>query len=300
MDIKEVITRVGFLICIALVGIFIGKKFKVNQKDISPLLVYVISPAVMFVSVLQAPKGNYLQFSAAAFLFCSVTALLAYQIGQLIWRDHTKNLFAFSGGTGNTGYFGLPIALAMFDTTGAAIAVFIILGVNLYEFTVGYYITSLGRHSIKDSLKKVVKMPILYSFALAYALKIMGLIPNDVILNSLNNFKGTYSVLGMMVIGITLSKFERFEVDLKFLAATLTWKYVYWPVAVLLLIHTLGTAMSGTEKAVVLLMACVPMAGNTVVIANELDVHPEKAATAVMLSTLFAIVSVPLMMMFIS
>ncbi|AXF85872.1 hypothetical protein DTO96_101612 [Ephemeroptericola cinctiostellae] len=300
MDIKEVLTRVGFLICIALVGIFVGKKIKINQKDISTLLVYVISPAVMFVSVLQAPKGNYLQFSIAAFLFCSVTALLAYQMGRLIWVDHTKNLFAFSGGTGNTGYFGLPIALAMFDKTGAAIAVFIILGVNLYEFTVGYYITSLGQHSIKDSFKKVIKMPILYSFALAYVLKLTDLTPNDVIINSLSNFKGTYSVLGMMVIGITLSKFEHFEVDLKFLAAALGWKYMYWPAAILLLIHACGATIGSTEKAVVLLMACVPMAGNTVVIANELNVHPEKAATAVMLSTILAIVSVPLMMIFIN
>ena len=300
MDIKEVITRVCFLICIALVGIFVGKKFKVNQKDISTLLVYVISPAVMFVSVLQAPEGHYLRFSIAALLFCSVTALLAYQIGRFIWADHTKNLFAFSGGTGNTGYFGLPIALAMFDKTGAAIAVFIILGVNLYEFTVGYYITSLGQHSIKDSLKKVIKMPILYSFALAYILKPIGLTPDDVILNSLSNFKGAYSVLGMMVIGITLSKFEHFEIDLKFLAAALSWKYIYWPIAILLLIHAIGATMSDTEKAVVLLMACVPMAGNTVVIANQLNVHPEKAATAVMLSTILAIVSVPLMMMFIN
>ena len=300
MDIKEVLTRVGFLICIALVGVFVGKKFKVNQKDISTLLVYVISPAVMFVSVLQAPEGNYLPFSIGAFLFCSVSALLAYQMGRFMWTDHTKNLFAFSGGTGNTGYFGLPIALALFDKTGAAIAVFIILGVNLYEFTVGYYITSLGHHSIKESLKKVIKMPILYAFALAYTLKLTGLMPNDVVLNSLSNFKGTYSVLGMMVIGITLSKFERFKVDLKFVAAALGWKYVYWPVAALLLIHVFGTAMGHTETAVVLLMACVPMAGNTVVIANELNVHPEKAATAVMLSTLLAIVSVPLMMALIN
>jgi predicted permease len=300
MDIKEILTRVGFLIGIALIGIFIGKKFKVNQKDISTLLVYVISPAVMFVSVLQAPAGNYLQFSAIAFLFCSVTAFLAYQIGQLIWADNTKNLFAFSGGTGNTGYFGLPIALAMFDKTGAAVAVFIILGVNLYEFTVGYYITSLGHHSIRDSLKKVIKMPILYAFALAYILKFIGLIPNDVLLNSLSNFKGTYSILGMMVIGVTLSKFERFEIDLKFLAAALSWKYIYWPVTVWALIHTFGQTMNSIEKSVILLMACVPMAGNTVVIANELNVQPEKAATAVMISTLLAIVSVPLMMLFIN
>ena len=37
------------------------------------------------------------------------------------------------------------------------------------------------------------------------------------------------------------------------------------------------------------------MAANTVVIANVLNVHPEKAAAAVMLSTLLALITVPLM-----
>jgi hypothetical protein len=51
--------------------------------------------------------------------------------------------------------------------------------------------------------------------------------------------------------------------------------------------------MDNVARSIVVLMACVPMAGNTVVIANDLDSHLEKAATAVMASTLLAIVAVP-------
>ena len=45
---------------------------------------------------------------------------------------------------------------------------------------------------------------------------------------------------------------------------------------------------------VIALMAATPMAANVVIIANNLRVHPEKAASAVMLSTLLAILSIPI------
>jgi hypothetical protein len=47
--------------------------------------------------------------------------------------------------------------------------------------------------------------------------------------------------------------------------------------------------------AALLLLSFVPMAANTVVIANLLGVRPEKAAIAVFLSTLAALLYVPLM-----
>ena len=299
MQLEDMLTRVGFLIAIALVGLIVGKKFKINQQDISNLLVYVITPAVMFVSALQAPEGNYIRFAIGAYICCTISAMLALKVGGLMWRDNVRNLFGFAGGTGNTGYFGLPIALALFDAKGAAVAIFIIFGANLYEFTVGYFLSSRGAYSVKDSLRKVMGMPTLYAFVLAYLCKWFGWMPSDVLLASLNNFKGAYSVLGMMVIGLTLAKLQGFKIDVKFLVATLLWKYIYWPCAMLALLMGLGDLVTPGEQAVMLLMACVPMAGNTVVIANQLELHPEKAAAAVMASTLLAMATMPLLMVLI-
>lgn len=41
-------------------------------------------------------------------------------------------------------------------------------------------------------------------------------------------------------------------------------------------------------------MVAIPMAGNVVIISNNLGLHPEKAAATVMISTLFALATVPL------
>ncbi|UOA09263.1 AEC family transporter [Methylobacter sp. S3L5C] len=296
----ELLMRVLFLVAIAVLGLGVGKKFSISQKEISTLLVYVISPAVMFVSVLQAPDGrNYLFYTFGAFIICCMMATIALQLGRLLWRDSTSNLFAFAGGTGNTGYFGLPLALDLFDAKGVAIAVFIILGVNLYEFSYGYYLTSRGSYTVSQSVKKIVGMPILYAFVLAMALRLLGVHLHPVILSGLSNFKGAYSVLGMMVIGLTMARFTKLEVDWRFLSAALGWKYVVWPSLGFLVIHLFSAKMDNVEQSIILLMACVPMAGNTVVIANDLNIHPEKAATAVMASMLLAIAVVPLVLAFL-
>lgn len=294
MSQSEVLIRVLFLVAIAVLGLGVGKKFSISQKEISTLLVYVISPAVMFVSVLQAPAGkNYLLYTFGAFVVCCVMATIALRVGRLLWRGSEANLFAFAGGTGNTGYFGLPLVLAMFDAQGAAIAVFIILGVNLYEFSYGYYLTSRGNYTAAQSVRKIAGMPILYAFITAMILRFSDVNLHPVILSGLSNFKGAYSVLGMMVIGLTMAKFTKLEVDWRFLGAALGWKYVVWPLMAFSAIYLFSEHMDNVERSIVLLMACVPMAGNAVVIANDLDIHPEKAATAVMASTLLAIVAVP-------
>lgn len=299
MQLGDMLTRVGFLIAVALIGIVVGKRFRIGGQDISVLLLYVITPAVMFVSVLQAPAANLFHFSFGAFLACSGSAILAYNLGRLLWRDNTRNLFAFAGGTGNTGYFGLPMALALFDAHGAAVAVFLIFGANIYDFTVGYFITSRGRYSVRESIRTVLRMPTLYAFALASLIKDSALMPGEVLIASMNNFKGAYSVLGMMVIGLSLARVGRYAVDLRFLLASLGWKYIYWPCLGMLLLSLFGSALAPTEQAAVLLMCCVPMAGNTVVIANQLQMHPEKAATAVMASTLLAMASMPALLMLV-
>ncbi len=68
----------------------------------------------------------------------------------------------------------------------------------------------------KDSLIKVIKMPIIYAATLGILLKYMDISLNDITLSFLSNFKGAYSVLGMMTIGITISKFSKIEFDAKF------------------------------------------------------------------------------------
>ena len=296
----EVFLRAFLLLFISGIGWAAGKKFKLDSKDIASLLVYVISPFVIFYAITESPANwGYLKYSFAAFLLASFMALLGMLFARFFWKDSRANLFSFAAGTGNTGYFALPLVLAIFDKTQIAIAIFIIIGINLYEFTVGYFITAKGTSSYKESLIQVIKMPIIYAAALGILFKYFDIQLNDIILSFLSNFKGAYSVLGMMTIGITISRLEKIEVDWLYSILSIFWKHLVYPlVGILIFYFLIPTELHVLQ--VIALMVATPMAANVVVISNNLGLHPEKAATSVMLSTLLSIFTVPLALFYVT
>lgn len=295
MLILTIIYKVIFLVGISLLGFILGKKTDVEAYSISKLLVYIIAPIVIFFLVVSKDFNfKYLLLSISSFIVCSSLSLIAFKLSSLIWQGKNKNLFAFSGGTGNTGYFGLPMVIYTLGQQAGVVAAFIILGVTLYEFTVGYFITSQNKQGIKQGVLKVFKLPIIYAFILAFSLSFLGISPSAEITESFSIFTGSYSVLGMMVIGITLSKVTIKNIDWRFVYLTNLWKYLVFPLVGLAVISLFSSQLSDLEKSVVIIMCCVPMAGNTVVLANELKVHPDKAAVAVMLSTILSIIFIPL------
>ena len=48
-----------------------------------------------------------------------------------------------------------------------------------------------------------------------------------------------------------------------------------------------------------ILLSIVPIAANTVIFATALDVHPDKVSSAVLFSTIFCLIYVPIVMVFL-
>ncbi|MFV5347332.1 AEC family transporter [Acinetobacter soli] len=296
----EVFLRAFLLLFISGIGWGVGKRFKLDSKDIAALLVYVISPFVIFYAITESPANwRYLKYSAGAFLLASFMAMLGLIFARLFWKDSRVHLFGFAAGTGNTGYFALPLVLAIFDPTQIAIAIFIIIGINLYEFTVGYFITAKGNSTHRESLIKVIKMPIIYAAILGILFKYLDLNLNPIVSSFLSNFKGAYSVLGMMTIGITIAKFTKIEFDWLYSILSIFWKHIVYPVVGFVIFYLIFPT-DILVLQVIALMVATPMAANVVVISNNLGLHPEKAATSVMLSTVLSVVTVPLALYFVT
>ncbi len=290
----EILTRVLFQIGIAGLGYVAGRQLQIKAQDLATLLIYVISPVAIFQAIYLSPADwSYLTYSLGTYLVASSAGVLALLSARLFWKDARANLLGFAGGTGNTGYFALPILFALFAPPQIAIGIFIIIGCALYEFTVGYFIVARGVMTARQCLLRIARLPILYAAALAMGLKTFGITISPILISGLDTFKGAYSVLGMMAIGITLSSFRKLEIDWKFMAFALGWKHLAYPLFGGLVCYLL-LDLPTTTLAVIALMLSTPMASNTVLIANNLGVHPEKAAMAVMASTLMALVSVPL------
>jgi predicted permease len=280
-------------------GYLAGKYLHVKKEIIAPLLIYIIVPIIVFNGVATTPLTlQHISLPFVFFLLCCFICFLFLWLSSLIWQDATKNILAFTAGTGNTGYFGLPVAVALFGKSLMGLVVFAILGITLYENTVGFFVVARGRNSIQKSVSKVVKLPTLYAFLAGILVNLARIHFGEVYANSVNNFSGAYIVLGMMLIGFGMADIHRSVIDFRFLGMAFLAKFVVWPFLMTFLVlldERLFHFYSRDVYQMMMLLSIVPLAANTVSYATELRTQPEKATVAVLLSTLFALFFIPLM-----
>lgn len=287
------------LYCIIFLGFIAGKYLHVQRESIAKLLIYIISPVVIFNSILATPLTvGVLLLPVMFYLVSSCICLVTLFFSKHWWQDSTKNIVSFAAGSGNTGYFGLPVAIALLGPDVAGLALIATLGIILYENTVGFFITARGHHTIQESIQRVLKLPTIYGFIIGITINFLGFKLGPAYFDFANLFRGAYTVLGMMLIGLGLASITSYKFDFKFISVTLVTKFIVWPVLILGIIMLDMSVLhffNSTIYSVMKLLAIVPLAANTVAFATELKTHPEKAAFAVLLSTLVALLYIPLM-----
>lgn len=285
------------LYAIAFLGYIVGKFARIDIKSITTLTIFVISPSVFVLSIAK------LDFAAGAiivplmmFALACLFSLIALKISKFYMDDKTSYLAALATGTSNWGYFGVPIAFALFPPE--MVAAYIITGVSfqIYENSLGLYFISRGHKDPWQSFLTIFKYPVIYAITLGLALSAFHIELPSIANNILGLFKGAYTVLGMMIIGLGLSQMEKFSIDIKFIATMFAVRFVMWPLIALAIVatdqhlHILGDDFHKP----ILLFSIVPMAANNIAFASHFDMNPAKAAMGVLLTTVFALVYIPL------
>ncbi len=286
-------------------GFVIGKKLPVKKEAISSLLIYLVSPVVIFNSVYSTDLTiQKLLLPVIFFVLCSAIALTAYLVNANVKPAGFRNVLAFAAGSGNTGYFGLPVALALFGEEVIGLVVLCIFGFLIYETTVGFVLISKGKHSVKESLQKLVRLPIIYGFLLGVLAQQLNLQLGTTYTDFVPNFRGAYVLLGSLLVGIALSELTKAHMEIDAIKRSFISKFVVWPALVISLImidqnHTHLFLENPQVYQVAFLMSIVPIAANTVSYASFLKVEPQRAAFIVFSSTIFAIVYIPIMTSFV-
>jgi predicted permease len=283
---------------------FIGGRFlDIDAKGIGKLIIYVIAPFVIFEAITHSSLSlSTFILPLIAFLLCSFIAFIFYKYGKLIYGDARANVLAIVSAEGNTGYFGIPIALLLFNQSIFGIYILGTLGVTIFENTVVYYLTARGRYTVSESLGRLKKLPAIYAFIFAILFLYFDLkLPNSLD-NFVSNMQGAYVVLGMMLIGFGISKINNFSFDYKFIALSFLGKFILWPISMMILILLDQYFFHIYDKQIYkafILLSIVPIAANTVIFATVLNVHPEKVSSAVLFSTIFGLIYVPIIIVYL-
>lgn len=287
------------LYALAAAGFIAGKFCGVDRKSVAYILFYILSPIVVFHGAYTAGFTlKALLLPAYFYVIAVVIAVVFYQVGKLLWRDGTENVLAVGSASSNTGYFGIPVTVAILGDEVLPIIVIGTMGLVLFECTLGYFLTARGAYSVKDSVRKLFTVPATYAFLLGIAANLGGVPAYEWYAALIGNVKGAYGVLGIMLIGLgAVGSANLFE-DKIFLGLSCLSKVVVWPLLTAAIIfadaRTFG-ALTPEMRNVMTVLSFMPMAANTVVLATLMNVKPEKAAAGLLVTSLLSFLTIPLM-----
>ena len=292
----------------AVLGFIIGKIIRFPKDKVADLLVYFIVPVVVFHGAYTIElSARVLLLPLIMLVLCTLIAFIFLITGRKIYKDNTPNLLGFCSAYGNFGYFAVPASIILFGPEAESLAIVAGLGFNIFLSTIGYYMTALGNFSIKESLIKTLKLPILYAILLGFALNYFncrltvfnGVDTNAVYLGAIRDIRGIFTVFGMMLLGLAIAELKELQIDWKFVLLSMVSHFVLWPLLVSGLIiadRQIFHLFPVIVHRIMFLMSVVPLGVNGIAVATQLDVQPQKAAVAILISTIFGMIYIPVIL----
>lgn len=283
-------------------GYMVGKTQDLDVKPIATLMLYAVLPVVMFGAT--ATMDFTVEYFLPPFIIASICIIASCTVyfgsGQVWGRDDKRhNLLGMLGVSANATYFGLPVAMAVAGDEWLSVYMVMCLPLFILDCTLSYYFAARGDFTVRESLERVAKLPIIYGAILGGIVNIFGFELSDSLFEYWTRFTGTMVVLGMIMIGAALAQMDRLRFDWSFFTGVAILRYLIWPILgmtwVFIDLNILHMLPATVHTLIILICAC-PLAANNVAYAAKLDLYPALTAMMVMITTCIAIAFIPLML----
>ena len=268
-------------------------------RGMSGLLLKVTLPALIIDS-LQRPFSPELLRESGLILLVSIpiyvgSALVALRLNWLPGVQSSElGVFRFSAMFPNTGFMGYPVVLAIFGAEGLFLAAIYNLPFNLVVFTVGVMFMTLGNPQGYRLTWRTFLNPAVVSVAIGFVFFVFSVQLPGPLAEATRSIGAVTTPLAMLIIGATLY-------NMKFGEVFGNWR-VYFvcvlrllviPLALFLLFRSLIT--NPLLLGVAILLNAMPVAVNTVLLAEEYKANSRLASQVVFVSTLLSLFTIPLM-----
>lgn len=283
-----------------LCGVLIARDGHVTTHAMSKILINIVNPLVTFGAIAQMNfEQKYILLPVIVFCIGSSMCLLAYWLAQFIWKDNIANLIGLACVSGNTTYFALPIVALLLPTEWMGPYLLINVGMQIAESSIAYYVASRGNFTIQESIKKLLQLPPLWASLVGILWSISDLSLPPWLIKYWQHSLGVSIFIGMMMIGVALSKIKFKSMDFKMLGFLMGMRFIMWPLTCLSFVfadlaffHLYGREI----HLLIALIGVLPLPANSIAFAARLNLNISYIAICVLVSTIFALFYIPMMM----
>lgn len=278
----------------ALIGVgFLVRKLNIvseqGQKSITNLVVDVILPCNIIKAFLTADVDQIrddglwvLGISLVFHFFCIV-------YGRLLFRkppESERNCLRFAALCSNAGFMGNPVAEGLYGLTGLALANVYLIPMRTMMWSTGIAIFS-GSHDWKGTLKKVLTHPCIIAVELGVLGMLLRVELPELIMKPVGYFSSCNTATSMLIIGMILARIEPKQFMDKTVLLFTVHRLVILPVLVFAACSLLP--VSTTARNICVILAAMPVAANTSILADKYDANSIYATKLVVVSTLLSI-----------
>lgn len=314
MEINIVITQIAILAVVVVIGAIAAKLkvFTSDSKDVLSKVIFNISlPLMLFTNFFRleatprliANSLTVLAISGLVIFFLLLIGWLAARIFKL--QGAEAAVFKTHSMFGNTIFLGFPLITALYGFEGLLYASMYQLISSIIMWTAGVIVLSHGNGiSWKKSLLKVVN-PNTIATLIGLALFLLSIKIPDIILKPMTELGAANTWLSMLYIGAMLV-FSNVSGMLrkKSLYIISLNRLVIGPALLISLFYLIGSvagfAPDKLVTSVIILEASMPCMATVVIMAKEFGSDDSLAVGNVFVSTIFSILTLPLVVMALS
>jgi predicted permease len=283
-----------------LVGVYGSKRNIITpevNKALINILIEIALPFMILASFIftydETIKFNVLKtfiYSPIAYIIIAViSAFLLIPI-----KKDKRTILHFSNIFTNTGYIGFPILNAMYGAEaviyGSVFNMFFVI--FLWTYGIFLFTGSIEKDNLKKELLKILFNPSIIAVALGMIIMIFDIVIPELLLNTIRSVGNITGPLSMIIVGATLAKVE-FKKSLKdpSIYYGMATRLIIIPLVIYLISILIGDR--GIVSNAVIVMSAMPAASMTSILAENYELEAEYAATMVLMTTVFALLTIP-------
>jgi predicted permease len=273
---------------IAGAGFLIARRLQASVRTLSHVSFYALTPCLAFkmlaTSKMTGPEAGRMVLMAV--LVTASMGLLARLAAIPLGLNRAElSAFLLVSMFSNGGNYGLPVVMFAFGSEALSHGTVYFVTSAILTYTFGVLIAAAGKRSMTQAIAGIARVPAVYGVGAASLVLVTGLSVPAVLMRPVGLLSDAALPVMILVLGMQL---ERATVPDRpwtvVLAVGLS--LVAAPIVALALASLLQVSGSARQASVIL--ASMPVAVITTILALEFDVAPAFVTSAVFLSTIFS------------
>jgi predicted permease len=264
-----------------------------TRKQLSDILIYIILPCNIVVSFLIKYNRDILMRCAAVLIIGFAAQALYYLLSRVLYNaiaPRQRAVLQYGTLISNSGFLGLPVANYIFGAEGLLYASIALIPMRFFMWSAG--LALFTETSGKKTIKILATHPCIIAVFVGFALMLSGIPLPPFLNNSLRALSNCTSAVSMMVIGAILA-------DIPLRSGIMDRNLIYFSCVRLALIPGLVLLalklchIVGLTLGVTVLLASMPAASTTAILAEKYNADSELASRCVFVSTLLSMLTMP-------